>query len=239
MSTLINSLKIIKFSIPHFKDYLLLRAWAIFLSIITGKPIRISFAYLHQIKRGDEYLLIKTSKGLFQPPGGVYKARNGSPVLNSEIAENDYITGAPEDDFRAILKKPTYLFRVYDEFISQKNRETEFGREFEEELLKRKILPRRVFNWREIIASKINQHALVEIGKDVISFYHFDIISLDLNIDQNEFITEMSDYKINKYAWVKRENLVKPNLILKSDFNPKTVEDHDKANIAPHSKYLI
>lgn len=239
-SIIINSLKIAKYGLAFFspKDRKVLKA--ITLSYLKRKPIRISFAYLYQIKNGHNFLLVfnKRSKQ-YQPIGGVYKAKPNSSLNNPEIAESDYFTKAPKDDFRAILKKPSFLKAFYEEFLSGKNRETDFYREFNEELLVTHILPSKLFSQKKLQASKISDTIKIEEGNDVINFYHFDIIGVNMSDAQIKSLEGLAPYEENKFLWVSREDMKKYGVYLDERINPRSIQEHQFLTIAPHSYSII
>lgn len=228
-----------KFIKPFIKKNTTMQLKAIGLSLLYRKPVRISFAYLFRIKNGNKFLLVYNNKGKYQPPGGVYQGRKNSLLFNHKKVENDYITGAPENDFRAILKNSFFLSEFYEDFLTGRNREITYDREFTEEILKEKILPKTTFSWKDIEHYKIDEHICVEKGDDVISFYHFDIIEIELNQEQSSYINNMPDYILNKYAWIERKDIKKKSIRLKSVPIPNSIQDHDEIKISNHTHYII
>jgi len=101
-----------------------------------NKNIRLSCAYLFQIKHNGRYLLIKGNRiEQYQPIGGVYKYYDSFNELKSKLelkdeAENRFYEYG---DLRQIAKGK-YLAKFLDWFDTKKNREITVIRELIEEL---------------------------------------------------------------------------------------------------------
>ena len=101
-----------------------------------NKKIRLSCAYLFQIKQDGKYLLIKGNRiEQYQPVGGVYKYYNSFSEVKSQLELKDeseshfYENG----DLR-LITKGKYLVKFIDWFETKKNREITVIRELIEEL---------------------------------------------------------------------------------------------------------
>lgn len=209
-------------------------------STFHKKPIRISFSYLYRVKFGDRYLLVYNSKrNHFQPPGGVYKGKGKSKLFDDNLCENDYVTNAPIDDFRAVLKSSKNLQIIYDEFLKSQFRETGFFREFNEELIETGILSKELFSNVRELAHCITGKRFVETGNDVINFYHFDIIDWEITQEQKTFFEKMPNYKESEYVWVSRDKLLKSEVKINVVANPRSVQEHTVAHLAPHVRFLV
>lgn len=240
ISTLISVIKAARFisSLIKKNDRNVNKAMA--LSLIYGKPIRISFSYLYQVRNDHRYLLVYNSRGnRYQPIGGVYKGQIRSMLYNPEIAEGDFITKAPKDDFRAVLRKPHYLRKFYDEFLTGKYRETSYYREFHEEMVVPGYLRESLFTEQSLIASKISDLTKVEVTDEVINFYHFDIIALDPSPEQRAYFEEMPSVNEGAFLWVAREDMKKHGIYKVEVSNPKSIQDHKFLPLAPHTSSVI
>jgi hypothetical protein len=110
-----------------------------------NKMVRISAAYLFQIKIDGKYLLVKGSRfPHYQPVGGVFKVSpKGQQFLERIEAQDDDlipIDQTSEADLR-IRVKGSNLSRFYNWFESRSGREDAPWREFQEELISTSILP--------------------------------------------------------------------------------------------------
>lgn len=118
-----------------FHNRLRMKIW--FQSILRwNKKIRLSCAYLFQIKQDGKYLLIKGNRiEQYQPVGGVYKYYNSFNEVKSKLELKDeseshfYENG----DLR-LITKGKYLVKFIDWFETKKNREITVIRELIEEL---------------------------------------------------------------------------------------------------------
>lgn len=118
-----------------FHDRLRMKIWLQSL-LRWNKKIRLSCAYLFQIKQDGKYLLIKGNRiEQYQPVGGVYKYYNSFSEVKSQLELKDeseshfYENG----DLR-LITKGRYLVKFLDWFETKKNREITVIRELIEEL---------------------------------------------------------------------------------------------------------
>lgn len=101
-----------------------------------NKDIRLSCAYLFQIKQGGKYLLIKGNRiEQYQPVGGVYKYYDSFKEVKSKLKLKDEseVRFYENCDLR-LITKGRYLAKFLDWFDTNKNREITVIRELIEEL---------------------------------------------------------------------------------------------------------
>ena len=113
------------------------------------KDIRLSFSYLFRIQVDGKYLLVKGNrlKNQYQPIGGVYKYYDeAKPTLESFNFRPDISMGnTTETDDLRIYISGKHLLDFMQWFRSMKDREYDPKREFYEELIVSKLLPRDAF----------------------------------------------------------------------------------------------
>lgn len=118
-----------------FHNRLRLKIW--FQSLLRwNKTIRLSCAYLFQIKCGSKYLLIKGNRiDQYQPVGGVYKYYPSFNQLKAKLELKDE-TESNFYEYGDLRQRTTgkHLLEFIDWFDSKKNREVTVIREFLEEL---------------------------------------------------------------------------------------------------------
>lgn len=121
--------------------------------ITNDTLIRISFAYLYQIKVGDQYLLVKNERGTgkYQPVGGVYKLKGNEKIALKNLyhVKDDnkvLIDESSRDDYRLRVENK-YLRKFVKRFNTKAEREkiNNLSREFNEELVNKGIV-----NWSQI-----------------------------------------------------------------------------------------
>lgn len=101
-----------------------------------NKNIRLSCAYLFQIKKEGKYLLIKGNRiEQYQPVGGVYKYYNSFNEVKSKLElKNESESRFYENGDLRLVTKGKHLVKFLDWFDSKKNREVTVIRELIEEL---------------------------------------------------------------------------------------------------------
>lgn len=140
------------FAVPLIDAAVVNARWlriAMYAARLWRKRVRISAAYLFQIKVDNKYLLIKGTRfEQYQPIGGVYKThssfsatRQSMDILDDDLLVPDAVS---ENDLR-IRVSGRYLYQFVQWFESERNRETDCWREFYEELVDTNILPESVF----------------------------------------------------------------------------------------------
>lgn len=101
-----------------------------------NKKIRLSCAYLFQIKKDGKYLLIKGNRiEQYQPVGGVYKYYDSFKEVKSklELKDESEVRFYENCDLR-LITKGRHLVKFLDWFDTNKNREITVIRELIEEL---------------------------------------------------------------------------------------------------------
>lgn len=112
---------------------------------LWNTEIRVSIAYLFQIKINGKYLLVKGNRiDQYQPVGGVFKMLPSFKELkrNYEITDDDRlpIDETSKYDLRIRIKGKN-LVKLLRWFYLRRNREVGVHREFYEELIKTGVLP--------------------------------------------------------------------------------------------------
>ena len=197
--------------------------------LFKNEEIRVSAAYLFRIKIENKYLLVKGNKiSQYQPIGGVYKYKNSfkSKMNEWEAREEETENFYEKNDIRIIIKRK-YISEFKKWFNSKKNRECDYKREFEEEIIKKDILPENV---------KINFDFIRTIDLGIKYSKHFERKELKIfDIIQIELDKE-SENKILEY--LKRSDylcLAKGNEIKKETFDLLNKTE----KISEHSKYIL
>lgn len=174
-----------------------------------NKPIRISCAYLFQLKYNNKYLLIKGSRiEQYQPLGGVYKYYNSfngtkeKMELKDEAENRFYELG----DLRQITKGK-HLRKFIQWFDTNKNREVMVMRELVEELKPISISFDEFINNLEIEylktemePIKFSQHFKMDEQKI------FNIYAVRFS---EETLEKIFSYKGDKYCFVEAEDIDK------------------------------
>lgn len=193
----------------------------------SNKPYRLSISYLHRIAIKDtnsitKYLLVKSPKtGMYQPPGGVYKYYEKS-ILES-LNARDHHAFHQKNDLRIELPERN-ITKFLRKFRKENWRESDYFREFKEELLDTDILDYTLFGnpkFRYVRRETSGKRFSKFFQCDEINFY--DIIDVELERKQEEFLKELlkrtnsdylfaSEYQIKRRAYYPTENKDKPNL---------------------------
>lgn len=174
--------------------------------------IRLSPSYLYRIQINNKYLLVKNrNRDIFQPVGGVYKyfdsAKNFLNEIEFKVDNKINIDTTSEKDLR-IRIKAKYISKFLDWFYSNKDRETDFYREFKEELLDKNILSCK-FN-------KIKMNKLKSI-KNTIEYSEFykmyeikpkDIIEIEYTEDQYIELKELYSKSSTDYYFADEEEIL-------------------------------
>lgn len=111
-----------------------------------NKKIRVSFSYLFRIQIDGTYFLIRgNKKKRFQPVGGVYqKYKSSDSILRNIFEEDDELKKGNENDLRGkVLGKDLKKFIKW--FESRQDREITCYREFNEEMIKKGIIDKKIF----------------------------------------------------------------------------------------------
>ena len=176
-------------------------------------PVRISFAYLYQIKVGDKYLLVPNMRntGKYQPVGGVYKMKAKEKEVLSvkfHIIDDDKIMPdvASRNDYRLKMRNE-YLRKFVRRFNKTSDREKieNLGREFKEELLYTGIL-----DWKTITYRYCGRHMSDLKFSDHFQIYELllaDIVELLPTEEQERDLKEMMAVKTELYAFATAEEI--------------------------------
>lgn len=219
-------------SIWQNKDKLILRAK----TLVNGNSqLRATFSYLIKVSikdsnNLDRHLLVwnEKIKG-FQPPGGVYKYYNQEPLIN--LGANDDDKMHKENDLRLIINRKKYP-RLLNWFESGENRERGQEREFYEELIESKILPREIFPFGEFkLIKKYRSPIKYSDHFDLHEIKYFEVYELILNEDQNNYLSKLIPSSSNKYRFVTSEE------IKRKGFSRET--NKDESRILEQTSLLI
>ena len=199
------------------------------------KKIRISIAYLFRIKVDGKYLLIKSSRrNYFQPVGGAFKTLPSSKQIFEKLnIESDKLIetekGIAKGDLR-VFTKGVNVIDFIKWFNSKKDRETSPWREFCEELLSTKILPKKPFRYIDYEYKDTVRSPLITLGSGDKGLFIHEIYDLIPNIEQEQKLRELIEVKDSeKFIWVDE------NLINRLGHNASTKEyEHE---IALHTKW--
>ena len=184
-----------------------------------NSPLRLSIAYLFRIESNGKYLLVKNERfktPTYQPVGGVYKYFNpdGKRVLEQmtivtdNSIENDKTS---EFDLRLKMRKRRHIWAFVLWFRTRKQREITPWREFHEELLATKILPKRAFPY---IYFELSGQHLEAIHHDkyfkVDTLKYVDIYTPRfINEQQKDALSRLSGNPTEEFVWVTEEEINK------------------------------
>ncbi|MDF4203908.1 hypothetical protein PXD56_13120 [Maribacter sp. SA7] len=199
------------------------------------KKIRISIAYLFRIKVDGKYLLIKSSRrNYFQPVGGAFKTLPSSKRIFEKLnIESDKLIetekGIAKGDLR-VFTKGVNVIDFIKWFNSKKDRETSPWREFCEELLSTKILPKKPFRYIDYEYKNTVRSPLITLDSGDKGLFIHEIYDLIPNIEQEQKLRELIEVKnSDKFIWADE------NLINRLGHNAGTKEyEHE---IALHTKW--
>ncbi|RUT78938.1 hypothetical protein [Ancylomarina longa] len=173
------------------------------------RRLRLSCSYLYKIEVEDKYLLVQSRKHKkYQPVGGNFKRGiySNSFLNKLEVEPDDKFTndGRSKDDLRLHIKG--YRFGRFLRWYNQPNKEREvsYDREFYEELIESRILPKILFpypivNFRKQIVTQVKYSEHLNC-KEV---HIYDIIELVPTTEQLEYLKEMqAQSESNDFKWV-------------------------------------
>lgn len=200
------------------------------------KRLRLSFAYLYRIEHKGKFLLIKGNriKNQFQPVGGVYKYEEGARDFLHRINYEDDRTsynGDLENDLRIFItgyKLIEFLFW----FNLGDNRETNFRREFKEELIETNILNYDNLDTLELKKMK-SHYSFIHKSPHFNCFelLFADIIRPKFDSKGKESIVDLFDKGNSKIKWVTEDQ------IKHLGYDKSTGESEIK--ISKNSKWLL
>ncbi len=115
---------------------------------IQGRPLRISFAALVRVCRGNNYLLVKSSRtNKWQPVGGVIRFYDNRLRTLLEMKDDFAMKSQEPPELRRSFapERVFNAFRLLRWFVTRKGREVSPHREFYEELVNDGIVPAAIF----------------------------------------------------------------------------------------------
>lgn len=200
--------------------------------------IRISFAYLYRIKVGKKYLLVKNSRGTdkYQPVGGVYKLyKNEKIVLKNRfhVMDDNKVTidNSSRDDYRLRMEN-RFLLDFIDRFNradSERERISNVGREFREELIDSSIL-----NWDTISYRYCGRHMSELKFGDHFQIYELllaDVVELQPTAQQLLDLQHLMEQKSDQYYFASKEEI--------DSLGINTAEGRLQEFIADHTKKIL
>lgn len=200
--------------------------------------IRISFAYLYRIKVGKKYLLVKNSRGTdkYQPVGGVYKLyKNEKIVLKNRfhVMDDNKVTidNSSRDDYRLRMEN-RFLLDFIDRFNradSERERISNVGREFREELVDSGIL-----NWNTIRYRYCGRHmSELKFGEhfQIYELLLADIVELLPTEQQLLDLQHLMEQKTDQYYFASKEEI--------DSLGINTAEGRLQEFIADHTKKIL
>lgn len=200
--------------------------------------IRLSFAYLYRIKNGNDYFLIKNTRGTekFQPVGGVYKTTPEEALLlkNKFHAIDDDkipVDRSSELDYR--LRIPSkYLrsfIRRFNSKKSQRERISDVSRELKEELVRTGVV-----SWKAIRYRYCGRYITNLKYEDHFQCYEiqlFDIIELLPTKEQEQEIENMKSASSNIFSFATAEEIKALGI--------NTDEKQLRETIGSHTQYIL
>lgn len=174
--------------------------------------VRLSFSYLYRILVNGKYLMVKGNriKHQYQPIGGVYKYYDEAKSFLRSINYSPDIrmgNGDETDDLRIQLKGK-YLFKFYEWFITQKDREYDPTREFYEEIIEPGLLSEEFF--RGIKYKKIctyNGGIAYSDFNGCDEWLYADIFEIDLTDEQKKAVLDTIERNPDKLRLVTKEEI--------------------------------
>lgn len=207
--------------------------------------IRISFAYLYRIKISDKYLLVKNERGTgkFQPVGGVYKMKGNEKfeLKNLFLVKDDDkvpIDESSRDDYRLRMENK-YLRKFVKRFNKRAERERieDLSREFEEELIKTKIV-----NWDHITYRFCGRHMTeLKFGEhfQIYELLLADVVELIPSPEQEEDLRKMMEVPSNVYRFATAREIVSLGINTSTGNLEESIGDHTKKIIQENEGKLL
>ena len=201
------------------------------------KKIRISIAYLFRIKVDGKYLLVQNSRrSYYQPVGGAFKTLPSSKLIFEKLnVESDRLIetdkGIAKGDLR-VFTKGVNVIEFIKWFNSKKDRETSPWREFCEELLTTKILPKKPFRYIDYEYKATVKSPLITLDSGDKGLFIHEIYDLIPNTEQEQKLRDLiAVNNTEKYIWASK------SLINRLGHNASMKEyEHE---IALHTKWAL
>ena len=211
--------------------------------------IRISFAYLYRINVNGSFLLVKNGRNIlkYQPVGGAYKC---TPEEKAVLTGKKY--GVVDDDFIGIdeTSKDDYRMRVparnlkkfVRRFIKTKLRENieDLSREFKEELIVSKILPKKHFKQIEYkFCGRHYTDLRFSTYNECYELLIADIVELMPTDIQKMVLVELQKIVSDEYIWATEKDILTCG-VKKSTVNMSpNITDHSFKILPVKEKELI
>ncbi|MEE3411487.1 MAG: hypothetical protein VZQ47_11395 [Treponema sp.] len=192
-------------------------AW-FWISVIKKSKLRVSLAYIFEIKVDNKYLLVRNRKtGKYQPVGGKYHYYNDSQLRAMNFTpdrmfqtndSNDLAGEIPVNEYDAFFKW----------FTSEKDREIDHYREFYEELIinketKEEILDKKIFSridLKKIRTVRTKIHKTVRDGKRFYEVLQYDYYEPIFTDDQKQALQQLKQKGDSNYIkWVNNTDIEK------------------------------
>ncbi len=206
--------------------------------------LRVSMAYLFQIKINDKYLLVGNSnKNYYQFPGGKYKFYEGAKTSLEAInkTDDDLLPSKKErENDIAFNISPLKFYKFIKWFDSSNDREIEHNREFNEELIIRNQLPVDKFinlNFRKIRTIRTPLHRTNIKNKKRYEFLSYDFLEPILSEEQRAYFKALYENGNSDYIkWVTREEIEKLTIMVDSN---SYSENEQEIRIGEHTLWCI
>ncbi|HEM4128870.1 TPA: hypothetical protein U2B88_001093 [Streptococcus suis] len=180
-----------------------------------NKNIRLSCAYLFQIKYNDRYLLIRGRRiDQYQPVGGVYKYHDSFKRLkeNLELKDESETRFYEGGDLR-LTTKGKHLIKFLDWFDTRKNREVTVVRELIEELEPAGIFVERLVKETQVEYLKtIKEPIMFSTHFQMDELKIFEIFEAEIPKDILDKVLESEDYCIVEAEDIERNCFTKDGL---------------------------
>lgn len=180
-----------------------------------NKNIRLSCAYLFQIKHNDRYLLIRGRRiDQYQPVGGVYKYHDSFKRLKEELdLKDESETRFYEGGDLRLITKGKHLVKFLDWFDSRRNREVTVIRELIEELEPAGISIERLVKETQVEYLKtIKEPIVLSTHFQMDELKIFEIFEAEIPTDILGKVLESEDYCIIEAEDIKRNCFTKDGL---------------------------
>jgi hypothetical protein len=179
-----------------------------------NKKMRVSMAYLLQIRIDGEYLLVYHSgRKVYQPVGGVYKY---NPVAVESLLESfsmardkDSVVDNGQYDLRLYLYKRRKLLAFLNWFSKDSDRESDPWREFYEELVEPGILHSKIFYYIDYNKKRsVIEPIYFDEYRKIDTFYYADIFELNwTNEEQLRDMRRLMKSTDTRYVWASSSDI--------------------------------
>lgn len=207
--------------------------------------IRISFAYLFQIKIENKYLLVKNERGTgkFQPVGGVYKLKGNEKIVLKtlfQVKDDDKVLldESSRDDYRLRIENK-HLRKFMKRFDKKADREriSDLSREFKEELIDTEIL-----DWNSITYRYCGRHITdLHFGEHFQTYELLlaDIVELIPTEEQRKDLQDLMTQSSNKFQFATPSEIKSRGIDVSINKLTETIADHAQKVIQENEGQLI